>query len=72
MKNELSIDELCKSLTKALAKLQDGTITALFERKVKGNVGSALFTAHRFLQPEELPESTGIHRNDCIPVGINT
>ena len=36
MKNQLSINEVRKSLAKA--KLQDGTIMALFERKEKENV----------------------------------
>ena len=36
MKNKLSINEVRKGLAKA--KLQDGTITALFERKGKENV----------------------------------
>jgi hypothetical protein len=35
-KNELSIDDIRKSLGNA--KLQNGTITALFDRKGKGNV----------------------------------
>ena len=39
-KNELTINEVCKSLSKA--NLQDGTITTLFERKGKGNVSFSM------------------------------
>jgi hypothetical protein len=39
-KKELTINEVRESLGKA--KLQDGTITALFERKSKGNVSFSM------------------------------
>ena len=39
-KNELTVNEVCKSLSKV--NLQDGTITTLFERKGKGNVSFSI------------------------------
>ena len=50
-KNELTINEVCKSLPKA--NLQDGTITTLFERKGKGNVSFSM-KQHTYMETQSV------------------